>query len=182
MEASRPGSSEPIATESGIAGRVAERGLTLRPSERVLYEGRPSWRALFSFYASGVVAAVIIGLIIWLIGDHTLAVLVAAVLITLTIVIGWIRRLFTTYLITNERLRIARGILRRRVQETRLDRVQNVNYEQTLFDRIVRVGNVDFDTAGRDDSEFRFEWVNGPERVIRAVDEAMAERQRREGV
>jgi uncharacterized membrane protein YdbT with pleckstrin-like domain len=185
MEASDPGRSrppeshaaEPLTAGEGLAGRVAGRGLNLRTGERVLYEGRPSWRALFSFYATGVVGAVIIGVLIWLIGDSTaVGIVVAAALIAITVVIGWARRLFTTYLITTQRLRIARGILRRRVQETRLDRVQNVNYDQSLFDRIVNVGTVDFDTAGSDDSEFRFEWVNGPERVVRAVDEAMAER------
>jgi hypothetical protein len=37
------------------------------------------------------------------------------------------------------------------------------------------VGSVDFDTAGTDDSEFRFEWVNQPEEVVRAVDRAVEE-------
>jgi uncharacterized membrane protein YdbT with pleckstrin-like domain len=81
----------------------------------------------------------------------------------------------TKYLITTQRLRISRGIVRRSVQETRLDRVQNVNYNQSVLDRIFHVGSVDFDTAGTDDSEFRFEWVNGPETVVRAVDEAIHE-------
>lgn len=185
MEASEPGppaqpeshASQPVALGEGLAGRVAGRGLNLRTGERVLYEGRPSWRALFAFYASGIVGALVIGALVWLIGDSTaMGVVVAVVLIALTVVIGWVRRLFTTYLITTQRLRIARGILRRRVQETRLDRVQNVNYDQSLFDRMVNVGTVNFDTAGSDDSSFNFVWVNGPERVVRAVDEAMAER------
>jgi Bacterial PH domain len=48
-----------------------------------------------------------------------------------------------------------------------------VNYRQGVLDRVFRVGTVDFDTAGTDDSEFRFEWVNSPEVVVRAVDEAI---------
>jgi uncharacterized membrane protein YdbT with pleckstrin-like domain len=91
-----------------------------------------------------------------------------------TLVIGYVRRLFTKYLITTRRLRITRGIVRRNVQETRLDRVQNVNYSQGVIDRLFRVGTVDFDTAGTDDSEFRFEWVNAPDAVVKAVDEAIA--------
>ena len=54
----------------------------------------------------------------------------------------------------------------REVQETRLERVQNVNYQQSVLDRMLGVGTVDFDTAGTDDSEFRFEWVDGPEEVV----------------
>lgn len=152
--------------------RVAEK-LELRAGEHTLYEGRPSWRALFAFYATGLLVAaavfVVVGL---LLGELFIGLLVAAVIAAVTLVVGYVRRLFVTYLITNQRLRIGRGVLRRSVQETRLERVQNVNYEQSVMDRIFRVGNVDFDTAGTDDSEFRFEWVTGPDDVVRAVHDA----------
>ena len=92
-----------------------------------------------------------------------------------TLVVGYVRRLFTHYLITDQRLRISRGIVRRQVSETRLERVQNVNYDQTALDRLFSVGNVDFDTAGTDDSEFRFEWVNDPDDVVRAVHDATSQ-------
>jgi uncharacterized membrane protein YdbT with pleckstrin-like domain len=127
-----------------------------------------------AFYAGGVVLALLVLVIVGLLaGSWALAVIIAAVVVGLTLVVGYLRRISTKYLITTQRLRISRGVIRRTVQETRLDRVQNVNYEQSLFDRILRVGSVDFDTAGTDDSEFRFEWVNGPETVVRAVDEAI---------
>ena len=89
--------------------------------------------------------------------------------------VGYLRRIATKYLITTQRLRISRGIVSKKVQETRLERVQNVNYEQGVLDRVLGVGTVDFDTAGTDDSEFRFEWVNDPEQVVRAVDQAVEE-------
>ena len=54
------------------------------------------------------------------------------------------------YAITNERLMIQRGILSRHKQETRLTRVQNVNTDQTVIQRMLGVGVVDFDTAGTD--------------------------------
>jgi uncharacterized membrane protein YdbT with pleckstrin-like domain len=61
------------------------------------------------------------------------------------------------------------------VQQTRIDRVQNVNTEQSIMDRILRVGNVDFDTAGTDDSDFHFVGIAGPDRVVAAVDIAQRE-------
>jgi len=36
----------------------------------------------------------------------------------------------------------------------------------------MQVGTVDFDTAGSDDSEFRFVGVGNPSDVVRAVDRA----------
>jgi uncharacterized membrane protein YdbT with pleckstrin-like domain len=144
----------------------------LRADEHALYEGRPSWRALLSFYLTGVLVAVGIGVVLGLASSTASGLAVAAVIVLLVLVIGYLRRLFTKYLITNRRLRISRGIVRRNVQETRLERVQNVNYQQGVIDRLLKVGTVDFDTAGTDDSEFRFEWVNDPEQVVRAVDHA----------
>ena len=150
--------------------------MELRASERELYEGRPSWRALLSFYVAGLGLAVAVLVILGFLADKMgIAVVIAVAIAALTLVIGYLRRIATKYLITTQRLRIRRGILRKKVQETRLERVQNVNYEQGILDRIFGVGNVDFDTAGTDDSEFRFEWVNDPEKVVRLVDQAVEE-------
>jgi uncharacterized membrane protein YdbT with pleckstrin-like domain len=78
----------------------------------------------------------------------------------------------TTYMVSTQRLYIRRGLLSKRVQQTRIDRVQNVNTDQRLRDRILRVGTVDFDTAGSDDSEFRFVGIANPSQVVAAVDRA----------
>jgi uncharacterized membrane protein YdbT with pleckstrin-like domain len=148
--------------------------MELRAHENELYAGRPSWRALMSFYLVGIgLAALVLVILGLLVGEWALAAAIAAALVVLTLLVGYLRRVSTKYLITNQRLRISRGIIRRNVQETRLERVQNVNYNQSVLDRMLGVGSVDFDTAGTDDSEFRFEWVNGPEQVVRAVDHAI---------
>jgi membrane protein YdbS with pleckstrin-like domain len=150
--------------------------MELRSNEHELYQGRPSWRALMSFYVGGIGLAVVVVVVLGLlVGEWVLALVAAAVIAALTLVVGSFRRASTKYLITNQRLRISRGIVRRNVQETRLGRVQNVNYQQGALDRMLGVGSVDFDTAGSDDSEFRFEWVNRPEEVVRAVDRAIEE-------
>jgi uncharacterized membrane protein YdbT with pleckstrin-like domain len=150
--------------------------MEMRAGERELYEGRPSWRALMSFYVIGIGVAALVLVIIGLLADSWgTAIVIAAVIAGLTLVVGYLRRIGTKYLITTQRLRISRGLVRKKVQETRLERVQNVNYEQGVLDRMLGVGTVDFDTAGSDDSEFRFQWVNHPEEVVRAVDRASEE-------
>jgi uncharacterized membrane protein YdbT with pleckstrin-like domain len=150
--------------------------MEMRAGERELYEGRPSWRALMSFYAIGIGVAAVVLVVVGLLADSWgTAVAIAAVIAGLTLVVGYLRRIGTKYLITTQRLRISRGLVRKAVQETRLERVQNVNYQQGVLDRMLGVGSVDFDTAGTDDSEFRFEWVNHPEEVVRAVDRAVEE-------
>jgi uncharacterized membrane protein YdbT with pleckstrin-like domain len=144
----------------------------LHPGEHVVFEGHPSWRALLSFYIGGVAGAVVIGVVLGLLTSFAVGLLAGAVLVGAVLAFGLFKRMSTTYLVSNQRLYIRRGMLSKRVQQTRIDRVQNVNTEQSLRERMLRVGTVDFDTAGTDDSEFRFVGIARPGEVVNAVDRA----------
>ena len=146
--------------------------MDLHPGEEMVFEGHPSWRAVLTFYVSGIAIVAVLAAIGALVSGAGLAVLLGAVALALVIVVGLVKRQATRYVITSERLHIRHGILSKRTQETRIQRVQNVNTEQSFFARIMQVGTVDFDTAGTDDSEFRFVGVANPEEVVRAVDKA----------
>jgi uncharacterized membrane protein YdbT with pleckstrin-like domain len=149
--------------------------MDLHPGEQVVFEGHPSWRALLAFYIGGIVVAVLIGLVFALAASTWTGVLVGAVLVGLLLVFGFVKRMSTTYLVSTQRLYIRRGLLAKRMQQTRIDRVQNVNTAQSLRERLLRVGTVDFDTAGTDDSEFRFVGISNPSSVVAAVDRAQRE-------
>jgi uncharacterized membrane protein YdbT with pleckstrin-like domain len=153
--------------------------LKLDAGERVIFEGHPSWRAILAFYLRGLALAVAAGVVTALatriFGDDVdsgLVFVVVLVALGLTVLVGFIKRVTTTYAITDRRLHIKRGIISREIQQTRLARVQNVNYNQTFFQRILQVGDVDFDTAGSGDYSFSFDGVADPEEVVQKVDEA----------
>jgi uncharacterized membrane protein YdbT with pleckstrin-like domain len=148
-------------------------GLNLSPGEQVIFEGHPSWRAILGFYLKGILIAALAGLLAKLFGagGGTVFLVVLAV-IALTVLAGFVKRVATTYTITNRRLNIKRGIFSREVQETRLERVQNVNYRQSVYQRIMQIGDVDFDTAATDDYNFVFAGVADPEDVVHRVDQA----------
>ncbi|MEA2402310.1 MAG: hypothetical protein QOK00_2713 [Thermoleophilaceae bacterium] len=154
------------------------RAIDLHAEEEVIFEGHPSWRAMLAFYIQGLLAVLVVGAIVagvTALGNGVKWGLVAAVVVVgaaLLIVGGLIARIATVYTITNQRLRIKRGILSKKVQQTRIDRVQNVNTNQSVLERVLRVGTVDFDTAGTDDSDFTFAGVSSPARVVEAVDRA----------
>ncbi len=124
--------------------------LDLHPGEEVIYDGHPSWRSIKAFYATGLVAALLIGAIFWLAASSAVGILAFVVVMAVTVIAGMIKRVFTRFTITSDRLTIERGILSKHVQQTRIDRVQNVNTRQSAIDRLFRVGSVDFDTAGTD--------------------------------
>jgi uncharacterized membrane protein YdbT with pleckstrin-like domain len=145
----------------------------LHPGETVIFEGHPSWRSILGFYLKGVLIAAVAGVIAALVGDSDgVTFLVVLVILALTVLVGFIKRVTTTYTITDRRLHIKRGIVSREVQETRLERVQNVNYQQSLFQRVMQIGDVDFDTAASDDYNFIFAGVAEPADVVHRVDEA----------
>ena len=150
--------------------------MDLHAGEEVIYEGHPSWRSTIAFYLQGLLIAVVVGVIVWLITDVGPGAGALAVVFAVVILVGFIRRYFTVYTITTQRLRIQRGIIARHVQQTQIERVQNVNTRQGVIDRVLRVGVVDFDTAGTGDADFKFVGVNNPEDVVLAVDRAHAAR------
>ncbi len=146
--------------------------MDLHEGETIIYEGHPSWRSILDFYAKGLVVALIGGAIGWVASSMGLGIAIAAVLFGLAVLIGLLKRIGTTFIITNERLHIRRGLFSKSVQQTLLERVQNVNTSQSFFERVLRVGTVDFDTAGTDDSDFVFDGVGSPAEVVAAVDRA----------
>lgn len=77
------------------------------PGEQIFFHSHPSWRSILGFYAKGIVASVLAGALV-----------------------GVIKRIQTTYTITNRRLTIDAVVFSRELHETRLARVQNVGTKQ----------------------------------------------------
>lgn len=152
------------------------------PGEEIFFHGHPSWRSLALFYLMGLVVALVAGVVTGIVsriadthvevGWVTTAVVVVFGVI---VAVGQIRRLQTTYSITDQRLTIQTGILSRDLHQTRLERIQNVNSSQSLFERMLRIGTVDFDTAGESQFDFSFRGVSEPRGIVRTVDRALHE-------
>ena len=156
--------------------------MDLQSGEHVIFEGHPSWRSILAFYLTGLVIVVLGGAIAaaatGVLGDEVdkgIVGTVAIVLLVVMLVIGYIKRLFTTYTITNHRLHIRRGIVARAEQQTQVNRVQNVNTHQSVLQRLLMVGDVNFDTAAGDDYDFQFAGVASPHEVVEAVHRAQRE-------
>jgi uncharacterized membrane protein YdbT with pleckstrin-like domain len=152
------------------------------PGEVVFFHGHPTWLSFAPFYFKGlllsVAAGVLAGVLSAISAGHVQSgwVVVAVLLVFAAVIaIGQLRRLQTTYSITNQRLTIETGLLSRRLHQTRLQRVQNVNSTQSLLERVARIGTVDFDTAGEADFDFAFRGVADPRQIVRTVDRALHE-------
>lgn len=148
--------------------------LNLGPGEEVVFEGHPCWRAILDFYVKGILIVAVIAVIAVLVGASTaLVTLIVVAGAAIVVLAGLIRRIATRYTITTRRLNIRHGIISRDVQETRIERVQDVNYRQTALQRILQIGDVDFDTAAENSaSDFIFAGVANPEQVVDRVHHA----------
>jgi uncharacterized membrane protein YdbT with pleckstrin-like domain len=135
---------------------------------------------MLAFYVRGLLLAVLAGVIAGLvtrISGRSVNVpwVSAAVLVVFVVVLVWglIRRIATTYTITNRRLTIRSGLLSRELHECRLERVQNVNTRQRLLERMLGIGTVDFDTAAGAAYDFSFRGVEDPGGIVRTVNAAL---------
>ena len=106
--------------------------MDLHPGEEIVFEGHPSWRGVLSFYLKGLAIALALGAILLFAVSTGIGILAFAIVMALVIVAGLVKRMATRYVISTERLNIRTGILSKHVQQTNIDRVQNVNTEQTL--------------------------------------------------
>lgn len=147
-------------------------GLNLGAGERVVFEGHPCWRAILGFYIKGALAVGVIAALLSLLTRISTGTLVLLIVVgaALVVLIGFVKRVATRYTITTRRLNIRHGIIARDVQETKIERIQDVNYRQSVYQRIMQIGDVDFDTAAIDaGADFVFAGVADPEQVVDQV-------------
>jgi len=147
--------------------------------EKILWQGRPSWRSQLSFFIVWIPVALLPVIIAGLLSANDTGtglpyyqwLLISLVLVALVVGYDFTRRFATFYVVSNQRLRVRQGVLSRREQTARFERVQNVSISQTLLDRIFKVGAVQFDTAGTDtsDSNLNFRGISDPQELVRIV-------------
>jgi uncharacterized membrane protein YdbT with pleckstrin-like domain len=148
--------------------------------ETVFFHGHPSWLSMTPFLVRWLLASLLLGIAAGIAsivadGREQISWVILAVLAVwlLTFCRGQLRRLRVTYRITSRRLAIETGLISRDRRETRLEAIQDISVRQTLLQRALGVGTVDFETAGEWDADFRFRGVDDPRRIVRAVDRAL---------
>ena len=148
--------------------------------ETTIWQGNPSWRSMLLFYIKWTLLSLIPAAVRVILGavGHAHIIPTAwfagatVIALVLTYVIGWIRRRTTRYLVTDRRIQIRTGIATRHERTTHVDRVQNVNLHQSVAQRILGIGDLEWDTAGTDapDANFTFHGVDDPSALVRAAD------------
>ena len=153
----------------------------LHDSESLVLNLKPHWWTFaqpVTFALGALVAAVLLsladsGLLTWL-G----AVIVVVAFINLAVVYGkWST---TFFVLSSERLIFRTGVLTKRGIEIPLNRINNVNFRQSLFERLIGAGDLLVESAG-ESGQSRFSDIRKPDAVQNEI-YRQVENQRRSGV
>lgn len=136
----------------------------LSPGEDIIRQFRPHWRVLLvPLVLLLVVVAAIIVLNLQVSGTGavvgTVGLVAVWILVSVRSFLDW---LTTAYVITNERVVFRAGVLSRRGVEIPLESITNVAFSQTLFERLLRSGDLLIESAGRQ-GQSRYRDIPDPE-------------------
>jgi len=80
----------------------------------------------------------------------------------------------THFVVTSDRVIFRQGVLRKVGVQIPLERVNNVNFEQTIFERLLGAGDLLIESGGADGQQ-TFEDIRHPDRVTNIIHEAIEE-------
>ena len=143
----------------------------LADHEDIVFELRPHWLAL-----AGPASWTIVSLLVLFVGSriadgktwettgNQIAAVVAIVLWILLAVIPFLRWRFTLFVLTTDRLITRKGIIAKRSKEIPLERINDVAFNQSVFERMVGAGDLLIESAG-ERGQTRITKVRNPEEV-----------------
>lgn len=143
----------------------------LADHEKVVFELRPHWLALVGPVFWSVLSLVVLYFSSRVLSDQSLEdtgnlVVAVGVLIAwiLLAVVPFFRWLFTLFVLTSDRLITRSGVIAKKSKEIPLERINDVAFNQNIFERIVGAGDLLVESAGERGQE-RISNVRHPEQV-----------------
>jgi uncharacterized membrane protein YdbT with pleckstrin-like domain len=121
----------------------------LQPGEEIVYRAHVTRISLVPWIA-GLVLVVAGAAVAWQFAPEPLLLMaVGAIALILVITILWKLLVLRSYehVLTNQRMIQQTGIFNKRSMDAPLDKVNNVEHQQTLWGRLLGYGNVEIDTA-----------------------------------
>jgi uncharacterized membrane protein YdbT with pleckstrin-like domain len=136
----------------------------LADHERLVLETRPHWLALVLPAFWTLVAVVAMILIPW---DETAGLVTKSIVFAawlLLAVLPFLQWRFTLFVLTSDRLITRRGVIAKNSKEIPLERINDVAFNQSIFERMVGAGDLLIESAGERGQE-RITNVRRPEQM-----------------
>jgi uncharacterized membrane protein YdbT with pleckstrin-like domain len=132
------------------------------------YEVRRAWRAQWAALTGVVILMLLLvtAVVGWIAAYNRpeLGVIARILLVLFLIGIGIVvyRHYQWKFTIDDVNIESARGIIGRNINSIRIRDLRNINLRQSLVQRLLNIGDLEFSSAGGDDVEVRFHDINDP--------------------
>lgn len=138
----------------------------LNEGEQVVLDLHPHWWFFVGpLVATGITTVATVVLVLLNVPPWAFYGALAVVALALVWVIGrWLRWRTTNFVVTTDRLVYRAGVLAKRGMEIPLERVNNIAFNQTVFERILRSGDLLIESAGEGGQQL-FSNISRPARV-----------------
>ena len=103
--------------------------------------------------------------------------LVGAVVWAGWLLIKYLDWTFTYFVVTSERVIFRTGVIAKRGVEIPLSRINNINFEQSVWERVIGAGDLSIESAGKD-GQSTFEDVQHPDGVQQEIYRMMEQHER----
>ncbi len=143
--------------------------IDLMPEEKMVLASNPHWFYFWKQVAAGI-GLLLLLLLLWTVDtdwvDTTIGwiTLIAFIVLVINTIYQFVQWQTTRFAITDQRVAYQSGILRRRGVSIPLNRINNVNFEQSFVARILNNGVVTIESAG-ETGDSVFENIPDPENV-----------------
>ena len=158
----------------------------LNPDETVALDLHPHWWYFFEA-AAALALSIIAGVIVRVLLDAGnprrylgYVALVAIVLSAVWLFSRYTKWITTNFVITNDRIIFRQGVIAKSGIEIPLDRVNNVNFNQSIFERILGAGDLLIESGGEDGQQ-RFSDVRKPQNVQNLIHAQVEAKSRQRG-
>jgi uncharacterized membrane protein YdbT with pleckstrin-like domain len=145
----------------------------LKSDEKVLLIIRQHWMVLLIPFLLWAIAAV---LLIWIMRTTGFVISLAAAVYPLYEYLSWQCNLWA---VTNLRVVDESGFFGRYSKESPLEKINNVEYDQTIWGRLLGYGSVDIQTAA-ELGETTYEWIQHPRQLKDTITQAQEEYKRQQ--
>ena len=123
----------------------------INPGENVALDLRPHWWFFSKHIATGIPLFVVGGFVLS-VGNKWLNALwgIVAVVWAGWLALKYLEWNFTHFVVTDDRVIFRTGVLAKRGVEIPMERINNINFHQGIWERIIGAGDLDIESAGKD--------------------------------
>jgi uncharacterized membrane protein YdbT with pleckstrin-like domain len=151
----------------------------INEGETVVLDLKPHWWFFWKHIVAGAGVLVLLFLYVGEFGWLKYPTAIAIVVYIAFVIVKYLAWTYTHFVLTDRRVISRSGIVSKRGTEVPLDRVNNIDFSQRVWERLIGAGDLSIESAGKD-GQSHFENVRHPDMVQQEIYRQMEVNSRRQ--